>query len=94
MDAAAAWYAEQGGLALEQRFVDALSVAFTHISRHPASGNSVQGMSLGVDTLRFWPVKKFPYLIFYLQHDENVDVWRVLHAERDIPASLRAGVTG
>lgn len=90
----AAWYAEQGGHVLEMRFVDALSAAFGHVSRHPASGSSLQGMPPDVGALRFWPLKKFPYLIFYLQRDGNVDVWRVLHAERDIPASLRVGMTG
>jgi toxin ParE1/3/4 len=30
-----------------------------------------------------------PYLIFYIDRDDHVDVWRVLHAQRDIPARLR-----
>ena len=36
--------------------------------------------------LRFWPIKDFPYLIFYLERDAHIDIWRVLHAYRDIPA--------
>lgn len=88
VDEAAAWYAEQGGTVLELRFVDALSAAFGHIARHPANGSSLRGMPPDVGELRFWPLKRFPYLVFYLQHGAGVDVWRVLHAERDIPAWL------
>jgi toxin ParE1/3/4 len=34
-------------------------------------------------------VPRFPYLIFYLVGADHVDVWRVLHAERDIAAWMR-----
>ncbi|RVH02752.1 type II toxin-antitoxin system RelE/ParE family toxin, partial [Sinorhizobium meliloti] len=27
----------------------------------------------------------YPYLIFYRDQPDHVDVWRVLHAKRDIP---------
>lgn len=30
----------------------------------------------------------YPYLVFYVAGDDHVDVWRVLHAERDIPEWL------
>jgi toxin ParE1/3/4 len=36
-----------------------------------------------------WPVRRFPYLIFYLETEDRVDVWRPLHNRRDIPASLQ-----
>jgi toxin ParE1/3/4 len=36
--------------------------------------------------LRFWPLKRYPYFVFYLERETHIDVWRVLHAERDIPA--------
>ncbi len=38
--------------------------------------------------LRCWRLETVPYLVFYLDSGETVDVWRVLHAHRDIPASL------
>jgi toxin ParE1/3/4 len=28
-------------------------------------------------------------LVFYIERDDQVDVWRVLHAQRDIPDGLR-----
>lgn len=30
----------------------------------------------------------FPWIVFYLEFETHVDVWRVLHAKRDMPAWL------
>jgi toxin ParE1/3/4 len=27
--------------------------------------------------------------VFYIERDDHIDVWRVLHAQRDIPALMR-----
>lgn len=34
-------------------------------------------------------VDGFPYLVFYVEQPGHLDVWRVLHARRDIPSWLR-----
>lgn len=47
---------------------------------------------LQIDELRFWPVNGFPYLIFYVERDDRIEIWRVLHAQRDIPAWIADGV--
>jgi hypothetical protein len=39
--------------------------------------------------LRFWPLQKYPHLIFYVDRSDHIDVWRVLHGQRDIPAWMR-----
>ena len=31
----------------------------------------------------------FPILIFYVERETEIDVWRVLHDARDIPAWMR-----
>jgi len=43
---------------------------------------------LGVPELRAWTIKRFPYVIFYVELDPRIDVWRVLHARCDVPATL------
>ncbi|MGV8942244.1 MAG: type II toxin-antitoxin system RelE/ParE family toxin [Lysobacter sp.] len=83
------WYATQGGSALGERFLGALEVAIGHLSRQPGSGSSRYAMPLNLDGLRFWPISGFPYLIFYVERDTQLDVWRVLHAQRDIPGWMR-----
>ena len=35
--------------------------------------------------LRHWLLQSCPYLAFYVERADHLDVWRVLHAERDIP---------
>lgn len=43
-------------------------------------------MELRLDGLRAWPLRRFPHLVFYRVEREHIDVWRVLHAKRDVPA--------
>jgi toxin ParE1/3/4 len=37
---------------------------------------------LNLPGLRFWPLTRYPHLVFYIEMDDHVDVWRVLHGER------------
>lgn len=83
---ATVWYREQGGEALALKWVDAASAALRHIGAHPGSGASRYAHAMNIGGLRFWQVHGFPYLIFYIERDTHVDVWRALHAQRDIPA--------
>ena len=67
-------------------FVDELEKAYAHIARHPAAGSPRYAHQLGLADLRFWPLGRYSYLVFYIERDEQIDVWRVLHEKRDIPA--------
>lgn len=73
-------------------FVDELEKAYAHIARHPASGSPRYAHQLGLADLRFWPLGRYPYLVFYVECDEHIDVWRVLHAQRDIPAWMNEAI--
>jgi len=33
-------------------------------------------------------MKHYPYLIFYIEKEDHIDVWRILHGQRNIPARL------
>jgi toxin ParE1/3/4 len=70
-------------------FVDALEQAYRHIQRHPGTGSPRYAHELNLPGLRFWGCKRFPNLVFYVEKAEQIDVWRVLHAIRDIPAWMR-----
>ena len=89
IDEAAAHYRAEGGSELETRFIDALEAAIAQIAAHPAAGSPRYAAELRSQDLRSWPVKRFPYLVFYVERTDHVDVWRVLHGARDIRASLR-----
>ena len=89
-DETAAWYAQQGGLPLELAFTDALQTTTGLISTHPGIGSPRYATVLNLAGLRFWPVKGFPQLVFYIEREGQLDIWRVLHAQRDIPAWMGA----
>jgi toxin ParE1/3/4 len=67
-------------------FIDALERAYSHISRHPSSGSPRYAHELNLPGLRSWSLTRYPYLLFYVEQPDYVDVWRVLTSHRDIPA--------
>ncbi|CAI3806116.1 hypothetical protein GLGCALEP_04096 [Pseudomonas sp. MM221] len=77
-------HAQQAALGL----IDELEIAYRHISRHPATGMTRYAHELQLPGLYCWPLRRYPYLVFYLERDDHVDVWRLLHEKRDIPESL------
>lgn len=79
-------YRAEAGETVAQGFVDALEAAFAHLAAQPASGSLRYAYELDLPGLRVWPLRRYPWLIFYRDTPESVDVWRVLHGARDIPA--------
>jgi Plasmid stabilization system protein len=69
-------------------FIDALERAYRHIQRMPGAGSARYAWDLDLPDIRFVPCGKFPYLIFYQERPNAIAVIRVLHTQRDIPASL------
>lgn len=91
IDQAITHYLEQAAAAAALGFVDALERAYAHISKHPATGSPRYAHELGIPELRSWPLNKYPELVFYVEHADHIDVWRVLHMKRDIPAWMVNG---
>jgi toxin ParE1/3/4 len=89
IDEAIAYYLSEEAEAAAVGFIDALEQAYGHISRNPASGSSRYALELNLPGLRFWPLKRYRYLVFYVERPDHVDVWRVLHGHRDIPAWMQ-----
>jgi toxin ParE1/3/4 len=83
------YYANEAGKHVALRFIDALENAYRAIAAHPATGSPRYAFELNLPGLRTWPIKRFPYLIFYVELGQYVDVWRILHAQRHIPAWMR-----
>jgi toxin ParE1/3/4 len=70
-------------------FIDALERAYSHIGRHAGTGSPRYAHELNIPGLRCWGLARYPHLVFYLERDDHVDVLRVLHGQRDIPAWMR-----
>lgn len=71
-------------------FIDALHKAYVHIGRHPAAGSPRYAHELNLPGLRCWSLTRYPHLVFYVERADHIDVWRVLHGQRDLPAWMHA----
>lgn len=81
-------YAESAGADVALGFIDALEQALAHVARHPGTGSPRYARRLGIPGLRSWPLKRYPYLVFYFDAPDAVEIWRVLHGAMDIPEWL------
>ncbi|MDE2594602.1 MAG: type II toxin-antitoxin system RelE/ParE family toxin [Burkholderiales bacterium] len=89
VDDAIAYYLREGADQAALGFIDALEHAYAHLGRHPGTGSPRHGHELNLPGLRAWSLTGYPYLIFYVERSDHVDVWRVLHAQRDIPVWMQ-----
>jgi toxin ParE1/3/4 len=88
-EAAIDYYIGEADEVVAARFIDALEAAYWLIGEHPASGSLRHVHELALPDLRSVPLKGFPWLVFYVARGEHIDVWHVLHAQRDIPVWLK-----
>lgn len=89
VDAAIACYPGEDAAQAALGFIEALEQAHAHIVRHPATGSPRCAHELNLPGLRAWPLTRYPYLVFYVERPDHIDVWRVLHGQRDIPAWMQ-----
>jgi toxin ParE1/3/4 len=92
VEEAVAFYLGEGADHAAVGFIDALEQAYAQIGRHPAIGSPRYAHELDLPELRSWPLRRYPYLVFYVEGEEHIDVWRVLHGRRDIPAWMQQGL--
>ena len=89
VDEAVEHYLAEARAAVALAFIEGLEEAFGRMGEHPASGSPRYARELDLPGLRSSVVRGFPYLVFYVEREADIDVWRVLHGARDIPAWLR-----
>jgi toxin ParE1/3/4 len=89
VDEAVACYLAEDSPRATLGLIDALERAYERLSRYPTAGSSRNASELNLPGLRHWPPKGYPHLVFYVERDDHIDVWRVLHGQRDIPAWMQ-----
>ena len=82
--AAISYYLQENAADAALGFINALEQAYRHIGLRAAMGSPRYGHALGISGLRTWPLTRYPFLVFYVESAEHIDVWRVLHTRRDI----------
>ncbi len=70
-------------------FIGEVERVFGAIARNPGAGSPRYAHELDLPGLRGRLLKRYPYSVFYVERDDHIDVWRVLHARRDIPGWMQ-----
>lgn len=89
VDEALDHYLSEGAAQAALGFIAALERTYANIGRHSAAGSPRYAHELNLPGLRYRSLGRYPYLVFYVELEQHVDVWRVLHEKRDIPAWMR-----
>lgn len=88
LDRACEYYLVEAGPDVAEAFLIEFGQVMKRISESPKLGSPRYGFESEIESVRFWSMKKFPYMIFYVETDHNIDVWRVLHGRTDISSVL------
>ena len=88
LDDASEYYREEAGEQTALDFIDAVEDAIKRIRRSPQVGSVRFAYEFAIPDLRAWPLQRFPHVLFYVVTDNEIDVWRILHTRRDVPATL------
>lgn len=91
ISSATTYYLEEGSTEAALRLVRSLESCLESLSEQPQSGSPRFAHELDLPGLRSWLLEDFPYLIFYVELEDHIQVWRVLHARRDLEAWLDPG---
>ena len=83
------YYLREAGGQVALGFIDAVENAFQAIAAYPSAGTPRYAHELDLPGLRCKYLKNYPHIVFYVETGDRIDVWRVLHAHRDIPAWMR-----
>ena len=89
IDEAVAHCLTEAGAPVALAFIDALEDACQEIGERPAAGSPRHARELDIPGLRSRSAGRFPYLIFYVETETDIEIWRVLHGARDIPEEMR-----
>jgi toxin ParE1/3/4 len=89
VDEAIAYYLAEHAEPAALRLIEALERTYARIAKYPDPGSPRYAHELDLPGLRYWPVTRYPYLIFCIDRPDRIDVWRVLHGPHDIPIWMR-----
>lgn len=89
LEKASEHYRHQAGEPTALDVIGFVERAIGRIGRSPKIGSLMFAYELARADLRAWPLSRFPIIVFYIDAADIFDVWRILHAHRDVPATLR-----
>ena len=82
-------YISENNVETALHFFDSARSTIAQLARMPGMGSLFAIENSRLQGLRKWSVKDFrKYLIFYFEHDEVVEIVRIIYAMRDISSIL------
>jgi toxin ParE1/3/4 len=82
-------YLEHADAPVALAFLEVLQEAFGQLARQPGMGSPRRAQELALPGLRSWALRSYPYIVFYFEAPDAIEIWRVLHERRDIPVHLQ-----
>ncbi len=75
---------------LADRFVDYIRSELELIAANPDMGRNYDGVALRpeLSDLQWFPLRDFPYIVFWTYDRETIYVWLIEHASQDLPEIL------
>lgn len=88
IESAVSYYIVEAGTEVATDFLNQLEAALRNISKQPAAGSQRYAHELHISDLRQRPMRRFPYLIFYVEKERYIETARVLHSKMDISSAI------
>jgi plasmid stabilization system protein ParE len=81
--------------AVAVRFREAVRRTVQSLRQHPLVGPRYSSSNPQLQNLRSWPVAGFEAIrIYYLLHEDAIDIIRILHGKRDVKRILEREAAG
>lgn len=72
------------------RFLENTESTLRDLAEFPGAGSRFESEHPGLENLRFRRVRGFPnHVIFYIEHNNAIEVVRILHGAQDLDSELR-----
>jgi len=88
IESTVAYYQTEAGNETATDFLNQLESALQSVAKQPGAGSQRFGHELDIPDLRQWPLERFPYLIFYVEKTNRIEIVRVLHTSRNVTALI------
>jgi len=78
------WLRDEAGVERADALIASLQAVAHHLADYPQLGRTKNDFGPGVRVL-----SRRPYLLFYREKDERIEVLRIIDGRRDVPAAWR-----
>lgn len=83
IDDQVAWYAEHAGARVASRFYAEWKLTLQRLLARPRRGRVVSTARPELLGLRSWVMRDFPFLVYYREVSEGIEVVHILHGARN-----------